>query len=72
MGYVNIYPVAGVSAESLMPKAEQTQFYSLKTAVPIIWIAPTCKSLKDFSAQGWCYKADLWSFILLQRSVCFR
>lgn len=48
-----------VSAESLILKAEQTWFYSLKTAVPITWIASTCKSLKDFSVQAWCYKADL-------------
>lgn len=61
--------MAGVSAESL--KAEQTQFFSLNAAVPITRTTPTCESLKDFSFPVWCYKADLGSFVLLQRSVGF-
>lgn len=34
---VNICPMAEVSAETLILKAEQSQFYSLKSAVPVTW-----------------------------------
>lgn len=34
-GCVNICPMAEVSAESLILKAAQSRFYSLKSAVPV-------------------------------------